>query len=100
MKLLAIDGEGVDTSFIHTDRMVLIDKYRNIRGYYHGLDTASLAQLSRDIVMLSLEKDPARKKFYEGKLELMAIVFLLTLAGLVALVYFLKKDKKENSGVN
>jgi protein SCO1/2 len=50
--------------------------------------------------MLSLEKDPARKKFYEGKLELMAIVFLLTLAGLVALVYFLKKDKKENSGVN
>ena len=100
MKLLAIDGEGVDTSFIHTDRMVLIDKYRNIRGYYHGLDTASLAQLSRDIVMLSLEKDPNRKKFYEGKLELVAIVFLLTLVGLGALLYFLKKDKKEDGAVN
>ena len=35
-----------------------------VRGYYHGLDTTSLAKLSRDIVLLSLEKDKKRKSFF------------------------------------
>jgi protein SCO1 len=94
MKLGLIDGKGIDTSFFHTDFMVLIDKNRNIRGYYHGLDTAEIARLSNDIVLLSLEKDPHRKKFYEGKLEMLAIVFLLTIIGIGILIYFLKKEKR------
>lgn len=93
MKVLAQDGQGVDTSFFHTDYMVLIDKNRNIRGYYHGLDTMALARLSNDIVLLSLEKDPNRKRFFEGKLEIIAIAFLLTALGVGLLVYFLKKNK-------
>ncbi len=94
MKLGLVDGEGIDTSFFHTDFMVLIDKNRNIRGYYHGLDTAEIGRLSRDIVLLKLEKDPTRKKFYEGKLEMLAVVFLVTLMGLALLVFFLKKQKR------
>ena len=93
MKLGAIDGQGVDTSFYHTDYMVLIDRARNIRGYYHGLDTLALQKLSSDIVLLSLEKDPRRKKFWEGKLELYAVVFGLAILGLTLLFYFLKKEK-------
>lgn len=93
MKLGVIDGAGVDTSFYHTDYMVLIDRNRNIRGYYHGLDTTAIEKLSSDLVLLSLEKDPRRKKFWEGKLELYAIVFAVALLGLVALFYFLKKEK-------
>lgn len=100
MKVLAQDGKGVDTSFFHTDFFVLIDKNRNIRGYYHGLDTTSVAQLSRDIVLLSMEKDPKRKRFFEGKLELIAVVFLLSLVGLGVFLYFLKKDKKPNGTVS
>jgi protein SCO1/2 len=99
MKVLAQDGKGVDTSFFHTDYFVLIDKNRNIRGYYHGLDTTAVAQLSRDIVLLSMEKDPKRKKFFEGKLELLAVVFLLSLVGLGIFLYFLKKEKKPNGTV-
>ncbi|HEX2532756.1 MAG TPA: SCO family protein [Chitinophagaceae bacterium] len=91
LKLALVDGNAVDTSFIHTDRFVLIDKNRTIRGYYHGLDSASLRQLSRDIIFLSLEKDPNRKSIFAGKLELLAIVFLLTLIGLGLLFYFLKR---------
>lgn len=94
MKLTAVDGKGVDTSFIHTDFMVLIDRNRNIRGYYHGLDSADIFRLSNDIVLLSLEKDPKRKKFFEGKLEMMAIVFALAAIGIFLLVYFLKKEKR------
>jgi protein SCO1 len=95
MKILAEDGNGVDTSFFHTDFMVLLDKYRNIRGYYHGLDTTALTRLSRDAVLLSLEKDPHRKKFFEGKLEGLAIIFLVTIIGLGVLVYFLKRETKD-----
>ena len=95
MKVMAVDGKGVDTSFFHTDYMVLIDKNRNIRGYYHGLDTAALARLSNDIVLLSLEKDPRRKRFFEGKLEVIALAVLLALLGVGALVYFLRKNKAD-----
>lgn len=94
MKLGLVDGAGIDTSFFHTDFMVLIDKNRNIRGYYHGLDTTEIARLSKDIVLLKLEKDPGRKKFYEGKLEMLAIVFLVTFIGIWVLMYFLKKEKR------
>jgi protein SCO1 len=94
MKLGLVDGEGVDTSFIHTDRFVLIDRDRIIRGYYHGLDTSSLAKLSRDIVLLSLEKDPKKKSFFSGKLELIAVVFLLMLVGLGIFLLALRKSKK------
>lgn len=94
MKLMALDGGPVDSAFVHTDYMVLLDKYRNIRGYYHGLDTNALAQLSRDAVLLSLEKDPHRKTFFAGKLEGLALIFLITIIGLGILIYFLKRENK------
>jgi protein SCO1/2 len=96
MKVLAQDGQGVDTAFFHTDYMVLIDKNRNIRGYYHGLDSAAIAQLSNDIVLLSLEKDPKKKSFFSGKLMPLAMIFLATIIGLGVLFFFLKKDRKAN----
>lgn len=91
MRLAAVDGKGVDTSFIHTDRFVLIDRNRIIRGLYSGLDSADLARLSEDIVLLSLEKDKNRRSFLEGKLELIAIVFLLALVGLGLFLYIIRK---------
>lgn len=94
LKLMALDGGPVDSAFVHTDYMVLLDKYHNIRGYYHGLDTNALQQLSRDAVLLSLEKDTHRNKFMEGKLEGLALIFLITIIGLGILVYFLKRETK------
>ena len=91
MKLSAVDGEGIDTSFIHTDLFVLIDRNRHIRGYYHGLDTSSLARLSHDLVILSLEKDPNRKSFLAGKLQLIAVIGLMVIIGAGLLFYFFRK---------
>ena len=93
MKLGLVDGKGIDTSFFHTDYMVLIDKNRHIRGYYHGLDTNSVKQLARDVIFLTLEKDPKSQGVFSGKLELIAVVFLLTLIGLGLLLYLLKRFK-------
>ncbi len=91
MKVMAEDGEGVDTNFLHTDHFVLIDSSRHIRGYYHGLDSASLATLSEDLVLLTLEKNKKEKSFFAGKLQLIAVVFLMTFLGLGLLFYFLRK---------
>jgi protein SCO1 len=93
MKMFAEDGKGVDTSFIHSDKFVLIDSNRHVRGYYDGLDSASLARLSSDLVLLTLEKDPNEKSFFAGKLQLMAVVFLLAIFGVGLLIFILKRKK-------
>lgn len=93
MKLPTVDGHGVDTSFIHTDRFVLIDRNRNIRGYYHGLDSADLRQLSNDIILLSLEKDKNSKGFLTGKFTLLAVVFLITIIAVAVLLFIFRKNK-------
>lgn len=96
MKLLAQDGGPVDSNFLHTDYFVLIDKNRNIRGYYHGLDTNALSKLSEDIILLSVERDPHKKSPLAGKLELIAVVFVIIAVGLVLLFSLLKRDKKSH----
>lgn len=91
MKIPVEDGHDIDTNFMHTDHFVLIDSNRYVRGYYHGLDTLALGKLSSDIVLLTLEKDPKEKSFFAGKLQLMAVVFLLAMMGVGLLLYFIRK---------
>ena len=91
MKIPVEDGHDIDTNFMHTDHFVLIDSNRYIRGYYHGLDTMALAKLSSDLVLLTLEKDPREKSFFAGKLQLMAVVFLLAMMGVGLLLFFIRK---------
>lgn len=61
LKLGLVDGEGVDTSFIHTQKLVLLDKDYVVRGYYNSLDKSSLSALAKDIGILMLEKDKNKK---------------------------------------
>jgi protein SCO1/2 len=91
LKVPAEDGKGIDSNFAHTDYFVLIDSNRLVRGYYHGLDAADLSQLSRDLVLLTMEKDPRSKSFFDGKLQLIAVVFLLAILGVGLLLFFIKK---------
>jgi protein SCO1 len=94
MKIGIMDGKGIDSEFIHTDHFVLIDTNRHVRGYYHGLDEASMTKLSEDIILLTLEKDPKEKGFLAGKLQLLAVVFLIAMAAVgIFLFMFRKKDK-------
>ncbi|MET0394660.1 MAG: SCO family protein [Chitinophagaceae bacterium] len=99
MKLGVVDGHGVDTSFLHTDLFVLIDGHRRIRGYYHGLDTMALRHLSSDIIFLSMEKDPAKKTFLDGKLEIMAVAFICAIIGVGILLLILRKKKHVSTGL-
>jgi protein SCO1 len=99
MKIGIVDGKGIDTEFIHTDHFVLIDTNRYVRGFYHGLNDSSMTRLSQDIILLTLEKDPKKKSFLTGKLQLLAVVFLIAIAGVgIFLFIFRKKDKHADAG--
>jgi protein SCO1/2 len=94
MKLGLVDGKGIDTSFFHTDYLVLLDRNRNIRGYYHGLNQDAVSKLAKDIVYLYLEKDPKKKSVFSGHFEWLAIVVLITIVGVGLLVYLFKRSNK------
>jgi protein SCO1/2 len=91
IKIPVEDGKGVDTNFAHTDHFVLIDSNRNVRGYYHGLDSESLGQLSKDLILLTMEKGKHEKSFFADKLMLIAIVFLVTIFGVGLLLFIIRK---------
>ncbi len=100
MKIGIVDGKGIDTSFIHTDHFVLIDTNRYVRGYYHGLDSVSMSRLSEDIILLTLEKDKKKKSFLAGKLQMLAVVFLMAIGSVgVFLFIFRKKGKHVSPGL-
>lgn len=94
LKLGLVDGKGIDTNFMHTDFFVLIDSNRHVRGYYHGLDTVALAQLSKDIIFLSMEKDPNRKSFLAGQLPVMAAAFIAAIVGVGFLFFIFRKQRR------
>ena len=59
---LGLQDTTVTEEFIHSNRFVLLDKQRVVRGYYNGLDTAALSTLAEDLTLLMLEKDKKKKR--------------------------------------
>lgn len=53
--LVATDGDGGPNDFIHSEKLVLVDKQKRIRGYYNGTDEKEVATLIRDIKKLQHE---------------------------------------------
>jgi protein SCO1 len=93
LKMGLVDGEGVDSNFIHTQKMVLLDKEHVVRGYYNGLDSVDLAKLANDIVFIMLEKD---KSYVSPLQELKPLIpmILLIIAATGTLIYFLFRKPK------
>jgi protein SCO1/2 len=95
LKLGLQDSVSVDSNFVHTDYIALLDKDRVIRGYYHGTDTAAMARLGDDIVFIMLEKDKNRKSTAFDELRPMMIPIAVVLLGTaLGVVYFSRKSKK------
>jgi len=47
--ITADDGDGGANDFIHSDKIVLIDRENHIRGYYDGTDNDEITKLIKDI---------------------------------------------------
>jgi len=52
--ITADDGDGGANDFIHSDKIVLIDRENHIRGYYDGTDNDEITRLIKDIRRLKL----------------------------------------------
>ncbi|MFB6456866.1 SCO family protein [Chitinophaga sp. Hz27] len=53
--ITATDGDGGETDFIHSDRLVLLDNLQRIRGFYSGTSVKEVDQLLSDIKKLQHE---------------------------------------------
>jgi len=93
LKMGLVDGEGVDSNFIHTQKMVLMDKDHVVRGYYNGLDSADLSKLANDIVFIMLEKDKNYvSPLQELKPMIPMIIIIIIVIGTV--IYFLFRQPR------
>jgi protein SCO1/2 len=62
LKLDLVEGNGDKDDFIHPEQFTLLDKYRNIRGYYNGLDSDKVRLCAEDIAYLQVEKNKLHEK--------------------------------------
>jgi len=96
LKLGLADGEGVDSNFIHTQKLVLLDKEHVVRGYYNGLDSLDLNKLAKDLVFIMLEKD----KHYVSPLQevrpILPLIIFILLATAGAVIYLSRKPKAQS----
>jgi protein SCO1/2 len=93
LKLGLQDSVSVDSNFVHTDYIALLDKDRVIRGYYHGTDTAAIAKLGDDLVFIMLEKDKKRRSTAFDELKPLLVPIILILLGTVAGVLYFSRKK-------
>ncbi|MEO7311674.1 MAG: SCO family protein [Chitinophagaceae bacterium] len=93
-KIPASDGGQVDSNFIHSERIILLDKYHVVRGYYNGLDSISLSDLADDIGKLTLEKDKNKPSLFR---EYLPIVWLLIAVPVIVFIgmFFLIRNRKK-----
>ena len=59
-----LPGTEDDLDMVHTENFMLIDKKRQIRGYYDGTDPEAIEQLLEDIEILKASYEP-RKAWYQ-----------------------------------
>ncbi len=51
------EGDGGDQDFIHTEQFILVDKKKQIRGYYDGTDKNEMQRIIKDIEILKKEEN-------------------------------------------
>ncbi len=56
LSVAPVTGSGGESDFIHSSRLVLVDREAQIRGYYHSSDPEALHKLNQDIKLI-LERD-------------------------------------------
>jgi len=96
--LSAQDGEGIDSNFIHTEKVMLIDRNMIVRGYYNGLDSASMAQLGMDIGRLYLEKDKTKPSIFRQYIPILPLLAMVPLIILIGM-WFLNHSRKRAEGL-
>ncbi len=57
-----LEGDGGPNDFVHSEKLVLVDKKKQIRGFYDGTDPYETKKLLEDLDILILEDKAASEK--------------------------------------
>ena len=93
LKMGLQDGGNADSNFIHSEKMILLDKDRVVRGYYNGLDTTELSRMGNDIVLLMLEKDKHAKSEVLEELKKIWPIFVIVILAVIIFMLVNRKPK-------
>lgn len=96
LKVDKFSEEPITPDFVHTSRFVLIDKKYQVRGYYNGLDSVSLAKLARDIGVLMLEKDTKEKSTVFREIIDLSWLWLIVVSLVIFFVVYMRGRRKIN----
>ena len=96
MKVDKFSEEPVSPEFVHTSRFVLIDKNMQVRGYYNGLDSASLLKLAKDVGYIMLEKDKKRKSGIFQQIIDLSWLWLIIAVLIGGFVYYFSSTRQKN----
>ena len=96
LKVDKFSEEPITPDFVHTSRFVLIDKKCQVRGYYNGMDSVSLAKLARDIGVLMLEKDTKEKSTVFREIIDLSWLWLIVVSLIIFFVVYMRGRRKIN----
>jgi len=92
-KLAVQGGDGVDSNFIHSEKVMLLDRDRVIRGFYNGLDSVAMGNLASDIGRLYLERDRNKPSVFRQYIPLLPILAAVPFIVLIGL-WFINRSRK------
>jgi protein SCO1/2 len=95
VKLGLQDGEGADSNYIHTQKLVVLDRKGIVRGYYDGLDTMALSKLAEDITLLMLEKDKNEPSPVLAQLKSLWPIYIAVIIAVVLFIWITRRPAKE-----
>jgi len=93
-RLSARDGEGIDTNFIHTEKVMLIDRDRVVRGFYNGLDSIEMGKLAEDIGKLYLERDRKSPSIFKEYIPLIPVLISVPIIIFIGM-WFLNRKRQQ-----
>jgi len=96
LRLDKFSDEPVSPDFVHTSRFVLIDKNMQVRGYYNGLDSASLLKLAKDVGYIMLEKDKKKKSAVFQQIIDLSWLWLIIAVLVGGFVYYFTSTRQKN----
>jgi protein SCO1/2 len=93
-KLSAQSGEGVDSNFIHTEKVMLVDRDRVVRGFYNGLDSVEMGHLAEDIGKLYLERDRKSPSLFKEYIPLIPVLISVPIIVFIGM-WFLNRKREQ-----
>lgn len=96
MKAGLADTE-VDTAFIHTENLFLLDSNKVIRGWYNAFDNTKMSKLASDIPLLMLEKNRKNPSIFRKFIPILPLIAMGVAIVIVVVVSLQRKRKKYES---